>query len=388
MQRLEKTTVAMTKPIPEQHSQSLRPIGDDDTLWRTVLRRDARANGLFVLAVRTTGIYCTPSCAARRPLRANVAFFPTPETAEQAGFRACLRCHPRDPASRDPRHVWIRETCRRLESEPWSGRTLAVLATNAGLSTFHFQRTFKRILGISPRQYAEACRLGRLKAGLRKGENVTSALHDAGYGSASRLYENAARSLGMTPAVYGHGALGARIGFATARCALGRVLVAATEKGICAVRFAETDTVLERELRLEFPRASLAREPARLRSWIDAVVRGAAGAPSIAALPVDIRATAFQWRVFDALRKIPMGQTRSYGQLARALGAPRAARAVGRACATNPVPIVIPCHRVVRDDGDLGGYRFGVARKRALLDVEGARSTRGARTAATPRKRA
>jgi AraC family transcriptional regulator of adaptative response/methylated-DNA-[protein]-cysteine methyltransferase len=343
---------------------------DDTARWQAVLERDRRFDGSFVFAVRTTGIYCRPSCAARRPLRHNVAFFPGPDAAERAGFRDCRRCRPRLPnvASHD---ALVRRICDHIDAHLEQPIRLADLGAAAGMSPHHLLRTFKKTTGITPRQYADARRMGTFKARLKEGWSVTNAVFEAGYGSSSRLYEKADARLGMTPATYRRGGRGMRIGYTIVTCPLGRMLVAATDRGVSAVHFAESDEKLERTLQAEFPDAELHRNQGAHADWVEALVARIGGAS--VNVPVDIQATAFQWRVFDALREIPPGETRSYGEIARRLGQPKAARAVGRACATNPVAVAIPCHRAVGASGALTGYRWGVDRKRALLEAEAAR---------------
>jgi AraC family transcriptional regulator of adaptative response/methylated-DNA-[protein]-cysteine methyltransferase len=343
---------------------------DEARQWEAVLARNSEADGAFVYAVRTTGIYCRPTCPSRRPRRENVAFFPLPEAAEQAGFRACRRCHPEQSTVRDPQVALVQRVCRAIAANPEEPPTLASLGTTVNLSPFHLQRTFKRVMGITPRQYAEACRVGRLKDELRKGEAVTSALYGAGYGSASRLYESAPSHLGMTPAVYRRGGLGMHIHYTIVPCPLGLLLVAATERGICAITLGDADDALAAALKREYPAAEIARDAAGLDSAVTAIIRHLRGQEPHLDLPLDVQATAFQWRVWEALRAIPYGSTRSYGEIARAIGQPTAARAVAQACATNRVALAIPCHRVVREDGAVGGYRWGVERKRTLLAQE------------------
>lgn len=270
----------------------------------------------------------------------------------------------------DPHLALVRRVCRHIEANLEETLTLTALGAAVGLSPAHLQRTFKRVMGISPRQYVDACRLGRLKSRLRQRRTVTMALYEAGYGSSSRLYERAAGQLGMTPATYQRGGKSTCIRYTTADCPLGRLLLAATERGVCAVCLGDEDAPLEARLKAEYPAAALSREDDSLREWVEQVQEHLRGRQPDLALPLDIRATAFQWRVWEELRKIPYGSTRSYKQVAEALGQPTAARAVARACATNPVCLLIPCHRVVRGDGDLGGYYWGLERKKALLEQE------------------
>jgi len=343
---------------------------DDGCRWQAVLDRDRRQDGAFVYAVRSTGVYCRPSCPSRRPRRDRVSFFVLPEAAEHAGYRACLRCKPRLPVSPDPALQRLRAVCRFIEDNLEDQLTLERLASAAGLSPHHLQRTFKGVLGISPRDYAEALRLRELRRRLRRGEAVSDAGYAAGYGSSRGLYERAPAQLGMTPATYRKGGKGMSIAYAISDSPLGRLLVAATARGICRVGLADSDRELEQVLREEFPRAAVARDEAGLRVWVKAVLDGLRGAVPSVELPLDVQATAFQWRVWQELRRIPRGATRSYAEVARAVGRPGAARAVGQACNRNPVALVVPCHRVVASDGTMGGYRWGVERKKKLLESE------------------
>ena len=338
--------------------------------WQAVLARDARADGTFVFAVRSTGIYCRPSCPARRPRRAQVAFFPRPEAAEEAGFRACRRCRPHEAAGADPGITLVQQACRYIEEHLDGPLSLRAISTRFDLGPHALQRVFMRILRITPRQYVDACRMDRVKARLRAREAVASALYAAGYGSSSRLYERAPARLGMTPATYRRGGRHMRIGYTIAGSPLGRLLVAATERGVCAVSLGDSDARLETALRAEYPEAEIHRDERGLGTWVGALTSYLEGVRPHLALPLDIQATAFQHRVWETLQAIPYGETRSYAEIARAIGRPTGARAVARACATNPVSLVIPCHRVVRGDGGLGGYRWGLERKRALLDRE------------------
>jgi AraC family transcriptional regulator, regulatory protein of adaptative response / methylated-DNA-[protein]-cysteine methyltransferase len=349
-----------------------RPATDDDTSWQAVIERDASYDGQFVLAVQTTGIYCRPTCPAKRPLRQNVLFFEQPDDARQAGFRACLRCKPDDataPAAQ------IAERAREyLDANLDRTVTLAELGDAIGVSPHHLQRTFKRVLGISPRAYVDARRLGEVKSGLKdaKDMTVTDALYDAGYGSSSRLYERAGAQLGMTPGAYKRGGRGMSITYAIADSPLGQLLVAATERGVSAVYLGENVEELAATLRAEYPAAEIAPDASgHLDEWVTTILRHLRGERPSTDLPLDVQATAFQWRVWQELRRIPSGETRTYGQVAAALGQPTAVRAVARACATNPVAITVPCHRVVHSSGSTReGYRWGVERKRALLARE------------------
>ncbi|MCB2099885.1 MAG: bifunctional DNA-binding transcriptional regulator/O6-methylguanine-DNA methyltransferase Ada [Rhodobacterales bacterium] len=342
----------------------------DDIRWRAVQSRDGARDGEFVYAVASTGIYCRPSCPSRRPGRGQVTFFPVPEAAEAAGYRACRRCKPRDVPV-DSAVEAVRAACRAIaETDAEDGLpTLAHLGSLVGLSPTHLQRTFRRVMGISPRDYAAALRTQRFRAGVRDGETVTQALYGAGYGSSSRLYESAARDLGMTPASYARGGRGAEITFAIVESPFGRILVAGTAVGICMVSLGDDDARLEAELRGDYPEARIHRDDGAMAHWVAGVLASLDG--PCETLPFDLRATAFQIRVWRELAAIPRGETRTYAQIAAALGQPKAARAVGRACATNPVSIVVPCHRAVGSDGKLHGYRWGLPIKRALLDHEG-----------------
>ena len=340
------------------------------SMWNSVVTRDRHADGAFVYAVRTTGVYCKPSCASRRPRREHVAFFDTADEAQRAGFRACRRCRPDAAPQPDPWADKIHRACvylANVDGHP----SLAALAARVGGSPYHLQRNFKRIVGVTPREYADAIRLRKMKRALRGGENVTGALVDAGYGSSSRFYERAAGKLGMLPSTYRRGGAGMTIGYVTASCPLGRLLVAATPKGVCSVAMGASDADLVAHLRREFPAATIDVDRQSLAACTAAIVAHLRGASRGVDVPLDIQATAFQWQVWQALSAIPFGETRTYAEVARSIGRPRATRAVARACATNPVALAIPCHRVVASDGSVGGYRWGVGRKERLLRQEG-----------------
>ena len=357
-------------------SSSAPGTGDQlsvDLCWDAVLARDAAHDGQFVFAVSSTGVYCRPSCPARRPRRENVRFFAHPEQAEKAGFRACLRCRPR-AITGNPQSDFAKQVCRYIEQHLDEPTTLAQLGKAFGQSPFHLQRRFKAAVGISPRQYADSCRLQLLKRNLQAGDNVTRAMYDAGYGSSSRLYEKTSSQLGMTPDRYRRGAFAQTLRYAVADSPLGRMLIAATDRGICAIQFGRTDGELIEGLRREFPFAVRKADDGRLKAWSEAVLSRMSGRELNTSLPLDIRATAFQRRVWTYLQSIPFGTTRSYADVAKAIGEPKAYRAVARACATNPVAVAIPCHRVVREDGSLSGYRWGVERKKKLLDLEQAQA--------------
>lgn len=343
---------------------------DDTARYRALENRDRTADGAFIVAVKTTGIYCRPVCPSRTPKRQNVMFFKLPEEARAAGFRACKRCHPDDAAPRDPGLDAVRAACRLIEAAEDEAPTLDALGRTAGLSPFHLQRTFKSVMGITPRQYWDARRLKRLKHNLRSGEDVTSALYGAGYGSSSRLYEKAGAQLGMTPASYGKGGAGAVIAYAFADTALGLVIVGATTAGICFVGIGDTEADLLKELRHDYPAATFAADPSGLGETVSEVAATLEGREPHRSLPLDIRGTAFQRQVWEALQAIPMGETRTYAELAAGIGRPKAIRAVGSACAKNPVSLLIPCHRAVGTDGTLRGYRWGLSRKKTLIETE------------------
>jgi AraC family transcriptional regulator of adaptative response/methylated-DNA-[protein]-cysteine methyltransferase len=367
----EDATISMasTNSTKSNTERSDRSGSDGDQRWEAVIARDSGHDGKFVFAVSTTGVYCRPSCAARRPRRENVTFFPRPEQAEKAGFRACLRCRPRE-FSGNPQSDAVKAICRYIEQHLDESITLERLGRVFRQSPFHLQRRFKAVVGITPREYADSCRLRQLKRNLQSGDNVTRAMYDAGYGSSSRLYEKTASQLGMTPDKYRRGAIAATIRYAIADSPLGRMLIAATDRGVCAIQFARSDAELIEGLRHEFPFAVRKPDESGLQVWIEALLSKMTGRELNASLPLDIRATAFQRRVWTYLQSIPFGATQSYGEVAKAIGQPTASRAVARACATNPVAVAIPCHRVVREDGNISGYRWGAERKKALLEIE------------------
>jgi len=362
--------------ISAMHSYSKpsdsRPDGAqpvEDRRWDAVVARDSAHDGEFVFAVSTTGVYCRPSCPARRPRRGNVTFYPRPDQAEKAGFRACLRCRPRS-VSGNLQSDTVKEICRYIEQHLDEPVTLKRLGKVFRQSPFHLQRRFKAALGITPREYADSCRLRLLKRNLQAGDNVTRAMYDAGYGSSSRLYEKTASQLGMTPDKYRRGAIAATLRYAIADSPLGRMMIAATDKGVCSIQFGRSDGELLEGLKREFPFAARKADEGGLQAWVDALLSKMTGRELNAELPLDIRATAFQRRVWTYLQSIPFGSTRSYSEVAKAIGQPTASRAVARACATNPVAVVIPCHRVVGKDGSSSGYRWGVERKKTLLEME------------------
>jgi AraC family transcriptional regulator, regulatory protein of adaptative response / methylated-DNA-[protein]-cysteine methyltransferase len=341
-----------------------------DTRWQLVLSRDANSDGAFVYAVRSTGIYCRPSCSSRRPRPEQVVFFPLPAAAERAGFRPCRRCRPEQAKTADPHLEMVRRACLFLDAHSGEIAKLAALAAHLSVSPYHLQRTFKRVMGISPREYQDAQRMERLKKELKEKRNVTHALYEAGFGSSSRLYEGVRAKLGMTPSTYRRGGTGMTIRYTIVPSPLGHLLLASTDHGVCRVGMGESDRFLADDLRREFPGAEIHRDDSALRPWANSLVKHLNGWQPRVDLPLDIRATAFQKRVWETLQKIPRGSTRSYAEVARAVGKPRAARAVARACATNPVALLIPCHRVVHGDGSLGGYHWGIKRKEVLLARE------------------
>ena len=341
----------------------------DTRRWQAVTDRDTALDGAFVFAVSSTGIFCRPSCPSRRPRRENVSFFDQAREAEQAGYRACLRCRPK-AIDGNPQAALVRSVCRYIEKNIEDRVTLSGLAKEFRRSPFHLQRTFKAVLGISPKAYMDAVRLRQVKHNLQSGHSVTTSLYAAGYGSSSRLYERTAGQLGMTPEKYRRGAVAAVVRYTIAPSPLGRMLIAATDKGICAIHFADTEEELQQGLMREFPFATRRRDAEAMQDWHDKLERLIEGQEANPSLPLDIRATAFQRRVWEALQRIPRGETRSYSAVAKKIGMPKATRAVARACATNPVAVAIPCHRVVREDGELGGYRWGIERKEQLLAME------------------
>ena len=335
--------------------------------WRRALQnRDSAYDGAFVFGVTTTGIYCRPGCPARRPLPEHVVLFRTPGEARGDGYRACKRCRPdQQPAIEGGILAACDYIARQVDTPP----TLAGIARQVGWSPFHLQRVFRKTLGVSPKEFARRLRFERLGRELRSGRKVAPALYAAGFGSASRVYERAAAQLGMSPATLSRKGAGMSIAYDIVDCPLGKALIGATPLGICAVYFGDREKPLVVELRRRFPKARISRSPDLLRfarSRLNAVFEGAREAQ----LPLDVRATAFQAKVWESLRAIPFGETRTYAEIARAIGRPAAVRAVGTACGANPVSLIIPCHRVVGSDGNLHGYRWGLGRKKALLARE------------------
>ena len=342
----------------------------EEARWHAVVAKQAEADGRFVYAVATTGIYCRPSCSSRQPARRNVRFYETFTEAEQAGYRACLKCGGQ-PRGEDDRHLTaVRRACREIEAAEDQAPSLDALAQATDLSPHHLHRVFKKMMGITPRQYWDSIRLTRLKDNLRCGEPVAPALYGAGYGSSSRLYEKSDGQLGMTPASYGRGGAGAVIAYASRPSALGLVLVGATAKGVCFVALGDAEATLITALQSDFPNAEMHRDDAGLGEMLDHVAAHLEGREPNVRLPLDVQATAFQRQVWQALSEIPYGETRSYGELAAAIGKPGAPSAVGRACGSNPVALLVPCHRAIGANGRLTGYRWGLERKQALLDQE------------------
>src|SRR2546425_8893764 len=340
----------------------------DEAKWKAVLSRDNSYDGAFVFGVRSTGIYCRPSCQAKRAKRENIVFFVGPDKAEELGFRPCRRCNPRDARSLSGTR-WVYEICAFIDANLGKRLTLQTLAAEAGLSPFYFQRTFKKILGVSPRQDVEARRLAKMKRLLRNGETVNNSLYNAGFSSRSRVYEKMSSGLGANPGAIRQGGRGLQIQYTIVDSPVGRLLVGATERGICAVCMGDSDRTVETVLTEDYPAASLHRNDDGMKDWASAFVRYFAG-QSYLKLPLDVTGTAFQWKVWKKIQSIPYGKTATYSGIAGALGAPQASRAVARACATNPVALVIPCHRVIGKDGGLHGYRWGNERKLTLLNLE------------------
>lgn len=354
-------------PSTAPETQEALDIADDAARWAAIAARDARADGQFFYAVRTTGVFCRPSCASRLPRRENVEFFADADRARAAGYRECKRCRPGGL----PRELEIvRRACVALDADPQERLTLAQLGEAVHLSPFHLQRLFKRVLGVSPRQYQAARRGAVLRDALAQGADVTRASADAGFNSSSRLYESVAGELGMAPSAFRRKGAGLTIRYAGAATPLGRVLVAATEKGICRIAFGDSAKALSESLRADFENARCIEDAAGLAPFVAQIDAYLHGRRERIELPLDIAATAFQQRVWDALQRIPYGQTRSYSDIAETVGSPRAVRAVATACASNPVALAIPCHRVVQKGGSLAGYRWGLARKAALIDAE------------------
>lgn len=332
-----------------------------------VLARDARADGDFVYAVKSTGVFCRPTCPSRRPKRENTEFFDSPNQAQQAGYRACRRC---SPLERNPQMRKVEAACRYIDEHLDITLSLTAISRHVAISPFHFQRMFKRALGISPREYQQAKRAGKFRQALRGDASVTEAIYEAGFSSSSRAYESIPAQLGMTPSAYRRGGEGVEINYTVVSTGLGKLLVATTERGVCSVRFGENEAAMVRELKTDFSAAEIKRDDKKLEP-VAAQIRLSLSSPSAPLnVPLDLRGTAFQQMVWKELRRIPRGETRSYAEVAKTIGRPKAVRAVANACASNPVALVVPCHRVVHKSGKLSGYRWGTKRKTALLEKE------------------
>jgi AraC family transcriptional regulator of adaptative response/methylated-DNA-[protein]-cysteine methyltransferase len=340
---------------------------ETDIYWKAVRQNDARFNGAFVYAVNSTGIYCKPSCASRLPKRENVSFFDSIETAENRGYRACRRCRPQS-ATLDAQTETVLRAARILERD--ESVSLGSLSSELNLSAAHLQKIFKEIIGVSPKKYAEARRLEKFKTEIGGGREITDAIYEAGFGSSSRLYENVSEKLGMTPRAYAKKGKNMTINYTITDCDLGKLLIARTAKGVCAVAFGDDAQTLTENLFKEFRNAEIAENNTNLREFVEAILANLKGKNKTLALPLDLQATAFQMRVYDELRKIPYGATVSYSDVAESLGNKNSVRAVATACASNRVALVIPCHRVVGKSGALSGYRWGVERKKAILESE------------------
>ncbi len=363
--------IATESMLPTTPNPAGQPFSTTSEKWEALRRRDAAADGHFFFAVKTTGVYCRPSCAARPARRENVTFYATRADAERAGYRPCKRCRPDAPPRPEREAALVAAACRAIESAEEPPR-LSELAAQSGVSPYHFHRLFKRIAGVTPKAYAAAHRHSKVQSSLQAGSEVTAAIYDAGFNSSGRFYEVAPEILGMKPSAYRNGGQGEAVWHAIGRCSLGRVLVAATARGLCAILLGDKAADLQADLKARFPNATLTKPPAGFADWIDKVVRfidDPAHAQGLD-LPLDVRGTAFQRRVWEALRQIPAGKTSSYSEIAARMGSPRAARAVAGACAANALAVAIPCHRVVAADGRLAGYRWGVERKRRLLERE------------------
>lgn len=345
---------------------------NEQEYWQAVQQRDASMDGRFYYGVLTTGVYCKPSCASRQPLRKNVRFYADAAAAERDGLRPCKRCKPL--AAADDIALRIAKVCRHIEAHADQALPLAELARIADLSPFHFQRRFKAIVGLSPKEYAEACRLKTLREELRAAPSVSDAIYGAGFGSGSRVYEKIDTRLGMTPAEYRAGGRGVTISYAGGSTPLGLILIGATDRGICFLQFGDAEALLVEALRAEYPAAQVvamaAPQAAQFGEWMQRLGEHLAGRQPNLDLPLHTRGTAFQLEVWKYLQTIPYGEVRSYAEVAAGIGQPSAVRAVARACATNRVALLIPCHRVIRGDGSLSGYRWGLERKRVLIDSE------------------
>lgn len=369
------TKAAKMSPVSERSrsrakSTLRRPTKDTEAIyWKALQARDRSFDGKFYYSVATTGVYCRPSCAARLAKRENVVFHASCEDAERAGFRPCKRCKPNEMALHDRYAVKVAEVCRLIEEAEKTPR-LEDLAETVGLSPYHFHRIFKAIAGVTPKAYAVAHRQKRVRENLTRSKSVTEAIHEAGFNSSGRFYANSAEVLGMTPTDFRDGGSNADIRFAVGECSLGSILVAASEKGIAAIMFSDDPEVLVHDLEDRFPKANLIGGDSAFENIMARVVGLIEAPETYFDLPLDVRGTAFQHRVWQALREIPAGTTASYSEIAERIGTPKAVRAVAAACAANKIAVAIPCHRVVRNDGSLSGYRWGVERKRRLIERE------------------
>jgi AraC family transcriptional regulator, regulatory protein of adaptative response / methylated-DNA-[protein]-cysteine methyltransferase len=347
----------------------------NEIYWNAVKTKDKRFDGIFFTCVKTTKIFCRPICTARLPKRENVSFCNDWQTAENTGFRACLRCKPKSETFVNPQIEKIVKACEILETE--DEVTLEIIGERLKLNPNHLQKVFKEIIGVSPKKYAENLRIERFKSEIKSGNDVVSSIYEAGYGSSRSLYENVSSKLGMTPKVYQKGGKGMKINFTVADCYLGKMQVARTEKGVCSVTFGDSDEFLIEKLREEFPNAEITENLTDLKAFVEEILEHLSGKNKLIELPMDLQATAFQMQVWELLRKIPFGETLSYKQVAEKLGNPKAVRAVARACATNRIAVVIPCHRVIGTNGSLSGYRWGIERKQKLIDSEKSRQSDG-----------
>jgi len=371
-QRKNRIAPISQDPYRKEVALAESRVLSDETRWEILC---ARQESPFFFGVRTTGVFCKPSCSARRPLRQNVCFYDRAETALAAGFRPCLRCQPLAVATNHPHREPLQQLCRYIQEHHDEVLSLDHLAQRVQLSPQHFQRVFQEVIGITPKEYTTACRLQKLRHGLRTENSVTEAVFAAGFSSSSRVYEKLDTHLGMTPQQYRQGGAQMEISYATALIPLGLMMVGATDRGLCFLQFGENLGQLLEQLQGEYPKAQLkpAADSPQFAAWINALSTYLTGFQArLEELPLDLRGTAFQYKVWQYLQKIPPGQVQSYREVAEAIGHPKAVRAVGSACAANPVAIVVPCHRVLRSDGSLGGYRWGLERKRALLKAESA----------------
>jgi AraC family transcriptional regulator, regulatory protein of adaptative response / methylated-DNA-[protein]-cysteine methyltransferase len=354
---------------------------DQEKCWNAVLSKDKGQDGQFYFGVRTTGVYCRPSCPARTPLRQNVRFYESRAEAENDGLRACRRCRPASITTADSNRLKIRRLCEYIKLNCQSGEGLGLedLGRQVGLSSFHLQRTFKDIVGVTPKQYVEACRMGALKEHLRAQDSITDAIYESGFGSSSRVYERVDTRLGMTPSEYRSGGKDVAISYVSVESPLGVMIIGATDRGLCFLQFGESHNELLRTLRQEYPAAALEEMkkpyPEQFNAWTKSLLRYLRQEQIRLDLPLDLRGTAFQLKVWKYLQSIPYGEVQSYAEVASAIGNPTAVRAVASACAANRVAVVIPCHRVIRGNGELGGYRWGMERKRVLIDSERAAAT-------------